>query len=150
MKRAKHQRKVPDQFTRRWKTDYLLSLRKNRAVDHTESEPIKIDDIVLLKDDNTPRIFWKFTVVQELIKGKDGHVRNTKVKVLNNSGKPVLLTRSISHLIPLEVHSTLNSTSCKKKQSVISDVEKRETDNFGDRPRRTAATIGELLRRERR
>ena len=23
-KRAKHQRKVPDQFTRRWKTDYLL------------------------------------------------------------------------------------------------------------------------------
>ena len=77
-------------------------------------------------------------------------MRNAKVKVLNNSGKPALLTRSISHLIPLEVHSTLNSTSCKKKQSVLSNVEKRETDNFGDRPRRTAATIGELLRRERR
>ena len=88
--------------------------------------------------------------LKSLIKGKDGHVRNAKVKVLNNSGKPVLLTRSISHLIPLEVHSTLNSTSCKKKQSVVSDVEKRETDNFGDRPRRTAPTIGELLRRERR
>ena len=84
-KRAKHQRKVLDQFTRRWKTDYLLSLRENRAVNRTESEPIKIDDVVLLKDDNTPRIFWKFAVVQELIKGKDGHVRSAKVKVLNNS-----------------------------------------------------------------
>ena len=87
--------------------------------------------------------------MQELIKGKDGHVRNAKVKILNNSGKPVLLTRSISHLIPLEVHSMLNSTSSKKKQSVVSDVEKRETDNSGGRPRRTAAAIGELLRRER-
>ena len=137
-----------DQFTRRWKTDYLLSLQENRAVDCTESEPIKVDDVVLLKDDNTPRIFWKLAVVQELIKGKDGHVRNAKVRILNNSGKPVLLTRSISHLIPLEVHSTLNSTSCKKKQSVVSDVEKKETDKSGGRPRRTAATIGELLRRE--
>ena len=114
-KRAKHQRKVLDQFTRRWKTDYLLSLRENRAVDRIENEPIKVDDVVLLKDDNAPRIFWKSAVVHELIKGKDGHVRNAKVKILNNSGKPVLLTRSISHLIPLEVHSTLNSTSCKKK-----------------------------------
>ena len=104
----------------------------------------------MLKDDNTPHIFWKLEVIQELIKGKDGHVRNANVRILNNSRKPVLLTRSISHLIPLEAHSTLNSTSCKKKQSVVSDVEKRETDNFGDRPRRTAAAIGELLRRERR
>ena len=88
--------------------------------------------------------------MQELIKGKDGYVRNTKVKVLNNSGKPVLFTRSISHLMPLEVHSTLNSTSCKKKQSDVSDVEKREVDNSGGRPRRTAATIGELLKRERK
>ena len=122
---------------------------ENRAVDHTDSEPIKVDDVVLLKDDNTPRIFWKLAVVQELIKGKDGHVRNAKVKVLNNSGKPVLLTRSISHLISMEVRSTLNSTSCKKK-SVFSDVEKRETNNSGGRSRRTATTIGELLRRERR
>ena len=80
-KRVKHQRKVLDQFTRRWKTDYLLSSRENRAVNRTESEPIKVDDVVLLKDDNTPRIFWKLAVVQELIKGKDGHVRNAKVKV---------------------------------------------------------------------
>ena len=89
-------------------------------------------------------------VVQELIMGKDGHAKNAKVKVLNNSGKPVILTRSVSHLVPLEVHSTLNNTSCKNKQSDVSDVEKREADNSGGRPRRTAAIIGELLRRERR
>ena len=67
-------------------------------------------------------------VVQKLIMGKDGQVRNATVKALNNSGKPVLLTRSISHLLPLELHSTLNSTSCKKKQSDVPDVEKREAD----------------------
>ena len=139
-----------DQFTRRSKTHYCLSLRENRAVDRTESKPIKVDDVVLLKDDNTPRIFWKLAVVQELIKGKDEHVKNARVKILNNSGKPFLLMRSISHLIPLQVHSTLNSTSCNKKQSDVSDVEKRATDNSGGRPRRTAATIGELLRRKRR
>ena len=32
-KRAKHQRKVLDQLTRRWKTDYFASLRENRAVE---------------------------------------------------------------------------------------------------------------------
>ena len=127
-----------------------MSLRENSTVDRTDSEPIKVDDVVLLKEDSTPRIFWKLAVVQELITGKDGHVRNAKVKVLNNSGKPVLLKRSISHLIPLEVHSALNSTSCKKKRSDVSDVEKGETDKSGGRPRCTAATIGELLRRERR
>ena len=83
-KRAEHQRKVPDQFARRWKTNYLLSLRKNRAVDHTESELIKVDDIVLLKDDNTPHIFWKLAVVQELIMGKDGHVRNQSSDILQH------------------------------------------------------------------
>ena len=82
--------------------------------------------------------------------GKEGHLRNVKVKVLNNSGKPVILTRSISHLVPLEIHSTLNNTSCKQKQSDVSGVEKREKDNSGGRPRRTAAIIGELRRRERR
>ena len=128
----------------------MLSLRENREVDRTESELIEVDDVVLLKDDNTPSIFCKLAVVQELIMGKDGHVKNAKVKVLNNSGKLVILTRSVSHLVPLEVHSTLNNTSCKKKQSDVSDVEKRETDNSGGRPRRTAAIIGELLRRERR
>ena len=84
----------------------MLSLREKRAVDRTESEPTKVDDVVLLKDNNTPGIFWKLAVVQELIKGKDGHVRNAKVKILNNSRKPVLLTRSISHLIPFGTGSS--------------------------------------------
>ena len=39
-------------------------------------------------------------------------MRNAKVKVLNDSGKPVILTRSIGHLVPLEVHSTLKDTPC--------------------------------------
>ena len=69
-KRAKHQIKVLDQFTRRWKTDYLMSLLENRAVDRTESEPIKVDDVVLLKDDNTSPIFWKLAVVQRVNQGK--------------------------------------------------------------------------------
>ena len=41
-----------------------LLVEFNRTVDHTESELIEVDNVVLLKDDNTPHIFWKLTVVQ--------------------------------------------------------------------------------------
>ena len=69
----------------------------------SQREAVSQGEIVLLKDDNKKRAFWKLAKVEELIKGKDGHCRAAYVKVSNDRGKSTILRRPIQHLIPLEV-----------------------------------------------
>ena len=66
---------------------------------------IAVRDVVIVKDDNVKRCFWKLAVVEQLIEGKDGHVRAAVIKVgeSNSSRKGVTLKRSIKHLYPIEV-----------------------------------------------
>ena len=61
--------------------------------------PIQIGDIVVLREDGTARCLWKLAKVIEMISGRDGAVRATKVLLMN---KVTNLRRPIQHLIPLE------------------------------------------------
>ena len=57
-KRAKNQRHLLTQLTNCWRKDSLLSLREYRAVKGNSQGPsVRIGDIVIVKDDNTKRIF---------------------------------------------------------------------------------------------
>jgi hypothetical protein len=59
---------------------------------------------VVLKNEGTARIFWKFAKVEELIPSRDQVVRSAKVSVLNEANKKTLLRRPIQHLVPLEIN----------------------------------------------
>ena len=48
-KRARHNRKVLDKFTKQWKQEYLLSLRQIANTGENKSPKIEPGDIVLLK-----------------------------------------------------------------------------------------------------
>ena len=107
-RRAKHQFKLLNDFTRQWQREYLLGLREHSNCsreDHGQSRrtTVKPGDIVILKDDLTHRIWWKLARVVELITGRDGQTRAAKVLVLNQEKKASTLRRPIQHLIPLEV-----------------------------------------------
>ena len=103
-KRAKNQRHLLTQLTNCWRKDYLLSLREYRAVKGNSQGPsVRIDDIVIVKDDNTKRIFWKMARVVELLKSSDGVARAALINVSNGNGPPRILKRSIRHIIPIEV-----------------------------------------------
>ena len=105
LRRERHQKRLLRQFTTQWRKEYLLNLRENTNIQakNAKQEAVLQGEIVLLKDDNKKRAFWKLAKVEELIKGKDGHCRAAYVKVSNDRGKSTILRRPIQHLIPLEV-----------------------------------------------
>ena len=93
-KRAKHQQRIFDQFTKQWRKEYLLSLRESAKLSAKPSKDtikIKIGEIVILRNDSTKRVFWKFGKVDELIPSKDGIIRAAKARVQGDGGKQVLL-----------------------------------------------------------
>ena len=99
-KRAKHQQRILAQFTKQWRKEYLLSLRESAKLSAKSSRDtikIKIGEIVILRNDSTKRVFWKFGKVDELIPSKDGIVRAAKIRVQGDGGKQVFLRRPIQH-----------------------------------------------------
>lgn len=63
-----------DSFWSRWKAEYLTSLRKKQRYQHQQNLIPKINDIVLLQDENSTRNFWKLVRVMELIKSEDNKI----------------------------------------------------------------------------
>ena len=103
-----------------------------------------------MKDENTPRQMWKLEHVHDLIQSTDGLVR-TAIVLTNTGreGKQTLLRRAVKHLVPLEVISTRSLNIKVKKElqelAVKTEIEPRNATN---RPRRNAAYIGEIKRRD--
>ena len=145
-KRARHHRNLIQQFTKQWRTEYLLGLREQSRVmaRNNKTGNISIGDIVILRNDKTSRCFWKLAKVEQLLNGEDNLVRAAVVKVLRGkSDKAQLLRRSISHLIPVEVKQPLSEVK-NKSEATISEPPV----SLNTRPRRMAAIIGELKRAE--
>ena len=156
-KRVKYHQRLLEQFTNRWRREYLLSLREHHSVKrHEASRPqIKVGDVVLLLDDGTKRSFWKLAVVSELIQGNDDKVRAAVIKVGSDKSPAKLLKRSIQHLIPIEVDRVDDEEIATEDISTNDRVEDpsqlitRDTEIVADsvRPRLRAAIDGEVLRR---
>ena len=66
-------------FNKQWSREYLLSLRENLTAKANRAKSLKsidIGDIVLIRNEGTPRCFWRLAKVTELIPGKDNIVRS--------------------------------------------------------------------------
>ena len=88
-----------NRFWRRWRAEYLTSLREFHRTTGNNSQNVKKGDIVLVHDD-TPRAGWKLAIIEEVITGHDGHIR--AVNIRTSSGRT---NRPISRLYPLEINS---------------------------------------------
>ena len=133
----------PITLTNQWRKEYLTSLRERRQPQSRDNkEGVSVGDLVVLKNDSTSRIYWKLAKVEELIYGADGKARAAVVKVANNTNRPVYLRRVIQHLIPIEVQACTRQIT----QRELSRPETRVNDN--QRPRRIAAVVGEINRRD--
>ena len=103
-KRMQNQLEIMQHFVKRWKNDYLTSLRENHRTLGRNNQTIKVGDVVQIYDD-TPRCLWKLAVVDELIHREDKLVRSVKLRT--NSG---FTNRPIARLYPLEVSDELIPT----------------------------------------
>ena len=152
-KRANYHRKLLQNFTKRWKNEYLLAIREALSSTITSEKPnIEVGDVVVLKDDQTKRQFWKLARIEELIIGRDGNIRAAKVRVPNDKGTSLLI-RHLKHLVPLEVPSrnrVANPIEVQPETEEPLKVQETVVDNSKGnvRPRRNAAVIGELRRKD--
>ena len=111
-----------DRFWESWKHDYLLSLRETLPLFHRNkstqlSRQPRIGEVVLVRDDCTPRRAWKLAQIKELIFGKDGLIRSAKIQLPNRN----IISRAINHLYPLEITSEVSEDIEKKSPSESSD-----------------------------
>lgn len=85
-------------FWTRWSRDYLHTLQQ-RAKWCKVNDNIKIDALVLLKEDNVPPMQWRMGRVVSVHPGPDNLVR--VVSVLTNGG---VLKRAITKICPLPIN----------------------------------------------
>ncbi|XP_052445763.1 uncharacterized protein LOC127987458 [Carassius gibelio] len=99
---------LANEFWSRWKKEYLLNLQ-HRQKWHKHRRNVKVNDIVILKDDTAPRSQWKLAKVTEVHSGTDGCVRTVKLLIsdstLDKKGKrvtkPTYLERPIQKIVTL-------------------------------------------------
>ena len=98
-RRVHLQKAILDNFWKRWKTEYLTSLREFHRTTGDNKRTIIIGDVVHIQEDK-PRNGWKLAIVEDLITGNDGHGIAAIVKT--NTG---LTTRAIVKLYPIKIKS---------------------------------------------
>jgi len=75
-RRIKHYEALMTMFWTRWREEYLLNLREfyyqplKRPL-ATKDSSVKIGDVVLIQE-NLPRSLWRVSLMEKLIKGRDG------------------------------------------------------------------------------
>ena len=93
-----------ERFWKLWSGEYLGSLREQHSYvknkNHPERDMICVGDVVLVSE-NTPRIKWKYGLVEELIRGKDKKIRGACVLIKNKDSQNII-RRPINKLYKLE------------------------------------------------
>lgn len=101
-KTAQH---MADKFWQAFVIQYLPTLVK-RPKWHGKVVPLKVDDIVLIADENFKRNTWPKGIVVEVHKDKSGIIRSGRVR----TDLGTFLTRPVSKLVVLEVQSKKDPT----------------------------------------
>jgi len=100
--RWQHLKALHQQFSSRWKEEYLKELHKRNKWQNP-SRDIQVDDMVVVKEDNMPSNDWRLGRVVSVFPGADSRVR--VVEILTARGT---ITRPIHKLVllPMETKAT--------------------------------------------
>ncbi|GBO34490.1 hypothetical protein AVEN_109545-1 [Araneus ventricosus] len=98
LKRWKLTQQLFQSFWKRWSSEYITSLQRRNKWQKSQQN-VKLNDLVLLKDDNIPPLHWKLGRVTQVYPSGDDQVRVVLVKTANG-----LLKRPIHKLsvLPIE------------------------------------------------
>lgn len=97
-------------FWKAWSNDYLNTLQ-TRSKWHKILDNLKINDIVLVKEENLPPGKWAMGRITEIHPGKDGLVRVVTLKTATG-----LLKRPVIKLAPLPVHENREESEMPAQQ----------------------------------
>uniref|UniRef100_A0A1Y1MZS6 DUF5641 domain-containing protein n=1 Tax=Photinus pyralis TaxID=7054 RepID=A0A1Y1MZS6_PHOPY len=95
------------QFWRRWSKEYIHELQQRNKWRRSENNQLKLDDIVLIKEDNLPPAKWSIGRVIQLHPGIDKTVRVVTVKTASGTE----IKRACSKLCVLPVGESKSEVS---------------------------------------
>ena len=149
--RAKYNRLLLSHFTKRWKNEYLLGLMEACRPRSQAREPvISTGDIVLIKNEQTKRSFWKLGKIVELFPGTDGSIRSAKVQIVNDQGKygTQVLNRPLKLLVPLEIRAPAQAPLPQASAQITQAQPKPVSETPVAKLRRSAAVISDIRRKD--
>lgn len=97
--RYQHLQQMNQHFWRRWSQEYLGELQRRTKWQRHRSD-LKLNSLVLLRNDNLPPLKWRLGRVTATFPGKDGIVRVAEVKTSTGTFR-----RSFANLCPLPINS---------------------------------------------
>ena len=129
--------------------------------DETKEPVVGVGEMVIIKDDQEKRMFWKLARIQELMPGKDGSVRSARIVVCTDKGKigNKVFCRPLKLLILLEVPADFNQLHHAPPQALPLAQPQAQTQVQTQPPnqiermtrsKRSAGVIGEFIRRQGR
>ena len=141
LSKYKHLEKVINEFWDIWRRDYLLELRQLQKINKSKGAKPKVNDIVIIYEENIPRQLWKLGRIVEIYKSNDGRERGAKVKVGKTNQ---LIDRPLNKLFPLELNSNDDDINDSNN---VDDSDDNDTNEKVSRPKRAAAIVGEMKRK---
>lgn len=99
--------KMTQYFWKRWQTDYLNQLQNRSKWLTKDHENPKIDELVLIREDNVPPSQWSTGRITAVHPGKDNLTRVVSVKAKNSE-----LKRPITKICPLPNQENLKNACC--------------------------------------
>ena len=149
---------IINHFNNRFYEEYILALQERHQYDvrkfNNESK-LCVNDVVLIQEENRPRVKWRKGKISKLPNSKDGLVRGVELVVNKGmSNKAITIGRPVQHLIRLEMSfDCKNEVSIELNESQEGPAEELDHCNDTDRTfekrksRRTAAINAVLMRR---
>lgn len=99
LKHWKYRQQIVADFWKRWYKDYLLCLRSAHIRRVQPCNQLKVNDVVVIKEDKVPITFWKVGRVTDVYLSSDNHVRACKIVLAGGTE----VTRPVQLLCPLEL-----------------------------------------------
>ena len=104
-----HVKTVIQHFMKRFEDEYLLALQERHSYQqnkYNNVNSLRLNDIVLVKEDNKARLSWRKGRVIKLLIGNDKRIRGAELRVYQKGiEKTTNIRRPLQHLVPLEIHN---------------------------------------------
>ena len=89
---------------------------------------VKIEDIVVVHNEDKHRGFWKLGRIERLLSGRDGEIRGAVVRVHQGGNQITLLKRPVEKLYPIEVGCNTTTAHEQMDQELDFQIDQTKDD----------------------
>ena len=141
-------------FNKKFENEYIVALQEREFYNNRRfNNDLRLlhNDVVLIKEDNVPRMLWRRERIIKFIKGSDDLSRGAEIKLYQQSkGTKTILMRPLQHLVPFEIADSKSSDIVNEEEYISTDItddNNIENYNIQKRPKRLAAVNSDAIGR---